>query len=98
MGNSLLLQERKNSDGDGNPGRRPILRRGPRWNVDMQIAFLVKIFRNSKGPSIGSNKGEGRLRGFLHHFSERARQDEPFIPFHLRGFNKEDMASILRPG
>src|SRR5512136_2255745 len=63
----------------------------------MKIARFIKILRDTERRSIGSNIREGGLSRFLHDLSQRPSQDEPFIPFHLRSLDKDDVSSVLCP-
>ena len=60
----------------GNPRRGAIFGNGTRWDVDMDIAIVIKIGRNTQLVGLGADIGQGGLGRLFHHVAEVAGQGQ----------------------
>ena len=84
--------------GHGHSGRRPLLGHGPGRHVNVDIHFLVELFRQVQVIGPGTGEGQGRLRAFLHHLAQLPRQGQVSLARHGAGFNIHDLPAAFRPG
>ena len=91
-------QQRGQRGHDGQARAGAVLGRGAGGDVDVDVALVV-IARDQCFRAAGAvaQEAQGGLGAFLHHFAQRAGQDQSAFAGHARGFDKENFPAHGRP-
>src|SRR3990172_5305230 len=88
------FQEKRNERHEhGDAGGRTVLLYRSRRHVNMDIVMLEKVLGYAERGGIAPDVAESGLGGFLHHITERARDDEFLLAFHHRRLDENDISS-----
>src|SRR6266498_3043402 len=93
-----LGQERSEGDGDGGAGAGPVLGRGSRGDVDVDVVFLKVGAAQMKLLGLAAQITQGGLRAFLHHIAERAGEGQLACARHAGGLDEQDLPPDRGPG
>src|SRR5579875_1306804 len=99
------VTERRPLREGGDQGRRhcdtggwSILWDGTRWQVQVDIIFLVEAVLKTKLTGAGAGVGERSLGRFFHHIAELPGECQMTMSFHDGGLDGGQVASRARPG